>query len=218
MPGLRREAFTIVELLAVIVVLGVLVVLFLPMIVDSHAPARRIDCANRERQIALAAIAFEADYQALPGYWMPASDTNQTCTTWPLTLSRYLGRQDLWDAWAGVGTAAPTGIPPTIYWDQMVCPSDPPPANQGPWLSYVVNCGLFGNNSNPADGVCFDQLATPPGPVWSRPARSRPAKAIRTPILRLRKHIRASPHRIPADGFKQHPPARCNTPASAGNR
>ena len=104
-----------------------------------------------------------------PGYWMGTSATNQasgspTGTTWPLTLSKYLERQDIWNAWAGIGTTAATGIPSTLYWDLMVCPSNPPLTNQGQWLSYAINCGLYNNNTNAADGIAFNQLSSPPGP------------------------------------------------------
>ena len=102
---------------------------------------------------------FQVDFNAFPGYLMPISTTNTTPTPWALTLSKYLGKQDLWNLWV-----AGTAIPQTYYWDQMVCPSNPPLTNQGQWLSYVVNCGLNNNNTNSADGICFNQMTTPPGP------------------------------------------------------
>lgn len=116
---------------------------------------------------------FPADFQVYPGYWMGTSATNAaaanpTGTTWPLTLSRYLERQDIWNAWTGVSTNSTVGtVPSTLYWDLMVCPSNPPLTTQGQWLSYVINCGLYNNNKNPADGIAFNQLSNPPGPRTS---------------------------------------------------
>ena len=169
----RRDAFTLVELLVVITIIGMLMALLLPAVNSAREAARRIDCANRQKQIALAAHTFQADFKAFPGYWMQATSTNTTATGWPMMLSKYLGRPDLWNAWVGVGTASPTLTPTsgsTIYWDQMVCPSNPPLTQQGQWLSYVVNCG-YGNgstgNTNKNDGVCFNQLTSPPGPSVS---------------------------------------------------
>ena len=90
---------------------------------------------------------------------MPTSATKPTGSTWPLTLAKQLGRDDLWHAWT-----EGNGLPATLYWDNMVCPSNAPKKLDAHWLSYVVNCGLYKNNKNGADGVCFDQLAKPAGP------------------------------------------------------
>lgn len=168
MVSSRRAAFTLGELLVVTAVIGLLMALFVRFLSLRDEAFRRAQCQNNMKQIALAgALNYAADFNAYPGYWMPATATKPIGTTWPLTLSKYLERQDIWNVWIGAGPTAPAGIPRTLYWDLMVCPSDPPMTNQGQWLSYVVNCGLYGNNANPADGVCFDQLATPPGPKVS---------------------------------------------------
>jgi prepilin-type N-terminal cleavage/methylation domain-containing protein/prepilin-type processing-associated H-X9-DG protein len=163
----HRAGFTLVELLVVITIIGMLMALLLPAVNSAREAARRADCENRLKQIALAGHLFQADFNAFPGYFMPVSNGSTTYAPWPVTLSRYLERQDLWNAFAGVGSAAPAGIPSTMYWDQMVCPSNPPLTNQGQWLSYVINCGLFQNNKNGADGTCFDQTTSPPGPKTS---------------------------------------------------
>ena len=81
--------------------------------------------------------------------------------------SKYLGRQDIWNVWANQTNANPASVFGSLYWDQMVCPSDPPPTNQGQWLSYVVNCGLYNKNTNRANGVCFNQLSKPTPPTVS---------------------------------------------------
>ena len=110
MASSRRAAFTIVELLVVIAILGALMAILIPLLGEHHGVARRTDCANRERQVVQAAQLYQADFGSFPGYWMRTSPTNPSGTTWPLALSKYLGRQDVWNVWvkASANQNAPT--------------------------------------------------------------------------------------------------------------
>lgn len=62
----QRRAFTLVELLVVIAIIGVLVALLLPAIQAAREAARRTDCQNRLRQIALAVQTFHDAKRAFP--------------------------------------------------------------------------------------------------------------------------------------------------------
>jgi prepilin-type N-terminal cleavage/methylation domain-containing protein/prepilin-type processing-associated H-X9-DG protein len=62
----RRRAFSLVELLAVIAIIGLLVALLLPAVQASRESARRSDCGNRLRQIALGLQNFESARKHLP--------------------------------------------------------------------------------------------------------------------------------------------------------
>ena len=61
-----REAFTLVELLIVITILGVLFALLLPFNRSSREAARRMSCSNNMKQVGLAMHNFHSAYKHLP--------------------------------------------------------------------------------------------------------------------------------------------------------
>ena len=66
--ALRRayKAFTLVELLVVVSLIGILVALLLPAVQAAREAARRTDCANRVRQIVLAMLNHESAHSVFP--------------------------------------------------------------------------------------------------------------------------------------------------------
>lgn len=62
----RPAAFTLVELLVVIAIIGVLVGLLLPAVQAAREAARRMQCGNNLKQIALAMHNYESAYRQLP--------------------------------------------------------------------------------------------------------------------------------------------------------
>src|SRR6476469_6112861 len=67
-PG--RRAFTLVELLVAVAIIGVLVALLLPAVKSAREAARRSQCINNLRQIGVATMHFESAKRQLPkGDW-----------------------------------------------------------------------------------------------------------------------------------------------------
>jgi prepilin-type N-terminal cleavage/methylation domain-containing protein/prepilin-type processing-associated H-X9-DG protein len=65
-----RQGFTLVELLVVIAIIGILVALLLPAIQAARESARRAQCKNQLRQIAVACLNYESTRKTYPpGGW-----------------------------------------------------------------------------------------------------------------------------------------------------
>ena len=65
-----RQGFTLVELLVVIAIIGILVALLLPAIQAAREAARRAECKNHLRQIAVACLNHESTHRIFPrGGW-----------------------------------------------------------------------------------------------------------------------------------------------------
>jgi len=125
-PG--RSAFTIIELLVVITVIGILIALLVPAVQAARESARRATCQNNLRQLALAANSFHGDHQRFPpgqcgGKYKFGPDS--WCWSWLARLLPYLEHKSLFDQGdVPRQTLRQSGIaaqPVAVF----LCPSDP---------------------------------------------------------------------------------------------
>jgi prepilin-type N-terminal cleavage/methylation domain-containing protein/prepilin-type processing-associated H-X9-DG protein len=130
-----RPAFTLVELLVVITIIGMLMALLMPAVSRAREEARRIQCTSNQGEIGKAMLAFEAAHPAtgFPG-WRNTVSGNSSPVSWAGMLLPYLDRSDLWQS-------IKTGTIPAVSLKVFICPSDPPASTAtgiGP-SSYVAN-------------------------------------------------------------------------------
>jgi prepilin-type processing-associated H-X9-DG protein/prepilin-type N-terminal cleavage/methylation domain-containing protein len=119
----RRSAFTLVELLATLTILGLLVGLLVPAIQAARESARRIQCSTNLKNIGLGLLNFEAANRSFP----PGSDgLGGTQIAWSSRILPFLDYASLfrqidftqpWDAPGANLTAAQQNI------ELYVCPS-----------------------------------------------------------------------------------------------
>src|SRR5580765_4469072 len=70
----RSFGFTLIELLVVIAIIGVLASLLLPVLARARDKGKAAKCTSNLRQLGMAAMLYDEDYQVYPVGWPPAAD------------------------------------------------------------------------------------------------------------------------------------------------
>ncbi len=169
-----RRAFTLIEMMTVLAIIGVLAGLLLPALARAKAKGRALVCASNLGQIGKALIMYEHENGAYPGAGWPVRVTNQVAVV----------SQDSWEMRVRPGLTGNT--------DVFSCPGYQPPTIAGataPAYGYNANgsartddfrwdLGLghggalpgsrtirAGDVRAPADMVAIGDIQSPPG-VW----------------------------------------------------
>ncbi|MFW6172060.1 MAG: DUF1559 domain-containing protein [Planctomycetota bacterium] len=139
----RRRGFTLVELLVVIAIIGILVALLLPAVQAAREAARRMQCTNNLKQLALAQHNYHDTHQSFAsgfirsdGLYGYADTNNRECWGWHVLLMPFIEQGSLHDqldpanytlehVCAGLNPAVPDPVA-TLQTriSAFICPSD----------------------------------------------------------------------------------------------
>src|SRR5262245_60446709 len=92
-----RRGFTLVELLVVIAIIGVLVALLLPAVQSAREAARRSQCANNLKQLALGIHSYADTWQKMPSACMGGitGATDDDGWSWATAILPFVEQQAL---------------------------------------------------------------------------------------------------------------------------
>ena len=163
----RRRAFTLIELLIVVGIIGVLVAVLLPALSRAFAQAAGIKCVSNLRQIGQAELIYAANFR---GYFVFSATNSSTAST--IYWDRGPNPVTSFGSDPAFGWLALYGTTPNVY----VCPgmraagrtvgnADSPVVQTGP-TSYIFG-RCYGWNQNLASMISVGSTGYPSYTVWS---------------------------------------------------
>ena len=188
-----RPGFTLVELLSVIAIVGILLSMLLPAAQSIREASRKTQCVNRQKQLALAALAYESGRKTLP-----VGSHNSHWRTWLVQLMPYIEEQAFYDAYdhrlylsESKFNSGRNATLTTRTFSELACPSDPPVPK------------TFGQDASPHSYVACTgngkYLATPVGWNTTPPISDTPRGTTGTPKPNSRREKRVGgPVQTPA--------------------
>jgi prepilin-type N-terminal cleavage/methylation domain-containing protein/prepilin-type processing-associated H-X9-DG protein len=153
--------FTLVELLVVITIIGILIALLLPAVQAAREAARRMQCSNNLKQVALALFNYESGHGTMPAGGMLLSSTYGM--SWWMRVLPYLESENVVagiDYSKGGYTGVNTKLADVLRHMQfpfMYCPSSNLPREvgcpeAGPPVNFYVQAATYAGISGAADG------------------------------------------------------------------
>jgi prepilin-type N-terminal cleavage/methylation domain-containing protein len=128
-----RGGFTLIELLVVIAIIAILIALLLPAVQQAREAARRTQCRNKLKQLALAMHNHHDAYNHLPAGSYSSSNNAPRRRTWIVSVWPYIDQAPLYTSYnqTQIFSNAPNTIDSTLdgptgrRLDIYYCPSDP---------------------------------------------------------------------------------------------
>ena len=155
---LKTRAFTLVDLLVVIAIIGILIALLLPAVQAAREAARRMECTNKIKQIMLSSHSYHDTHGCFPcarGGW-GSSATTVNYASFFVWILPFIEQGAYYDTITAAGVPSPLSGGSTYsrkvpgFW----CPSDDGASSPATWVgsasktSYV---GSFGDSVAPAN-------------------------------------------------------------------
>lgn len=179
-PGKGQRGFTLIELLVVIAIIGVLVALLLPAVQQAREAARRSQCKNNLKQLALALVNFHDNKRGFPtsddsgwGNWKEQSESSVQ-PSWHVVILPYLEQAAMYNYFQTAPIPNNTDIP-SIHavktFGYHRCPSDPYDTSN-PWTNYAGCNGPQGIGAgssscpNPFAQYATPEVSFPGDPTW----------------------------------------------------
>lgn len=92
----KRAGLTLVELLVVVAIIGILIGMLLPAVQQIREAARRIQCQNNLRQLALATLNYSGTHsEHLPPFWKTANDASWDNFSWRIDILPFIEAKNL---------------------------------------------------------------------------------------------------------------------------
>lgn len=133
----RGRGFTLVELLVVIAIIAILISLLLPAVNSAREAARRAQCINNQKQVALAIVAYESTHGRLPPSGLVGQNEDADLQfgtfdprtgkeiSWAVLILPYMEEQAIYDRFdLSRPIWAQTGEPQEAHVVSYQCPSD----------------------------------------------------------------------------------------------